>query len=192
MRSFCFLVIILSLILSVSTPAFSLTYLQSGKISGIYITPAEFSQLPKYLQERVKYYYKQSGPEYQQWAKKFGSDYQHYHHWAVGQVKFRRAMTQSDLQQRKYYLRRVLAEYNYLLRHCLPDNGLRYLFHYKKAEALVALNDLRSAISELTASLNYKNNFVPTYLLLSESYSRLGMQQQSDEVLELMRQRTGK
>ena len=60
MRFFCFIAIMLSLSLSVSTPGFSLTNLQSGKISGIYISPAEFAQLPEYLQERVNRFLQQT------------------------------------------------------------------------------------------------------------------------------------
>ena len=194
MRFFCFIAIMLSLSLSVSTPAFSLTNLQSGKISGIYISPGRVcptSRVSSGKSESISTT-NSLGTEYRQWEKKFGSDYIHYHHWAFAVVKYRRAMTQANWQQRKFYLKGAVGEYDYLLRHCLPENSFRYLFHYKKAEALVALNDLRSAITELTSSLNYKNDFVPAYLVLSECYSRLGMQKESAEVIELMKQRTGK
>ena len=75
------------------------------KISGIDISPQEFSTLPEFLQAKIKYHHFNHGaPVYQKWQKRFGADYQHFHHWAAAIVKLSRAVKITDKTKRNFAL----------------------------------------------------------------------------------------
>lgn len=156
-------------------------------VSGVDINPVEFSKLPEYLQAKVKYHYQHGNPIYVKWAKKFGVDYQHFHHWAAGIVKYERALKIKNKSKREFALGEAANEYDYLLKSCTPNFGLRYLFHYGKGKALLAKGDYPAAAMEFTSSIRSNKDYVYSYLSLSEAYTMAGMHDEAKKTMEKAR-----
>jgi len=155
------------------------------KISGISISPSEFSQLPEFLKVKVKYHHSDhSNPRYRKWAKIIGVDYQHLHHFAAALVKYNRAMCIRDKVKRDFAFGGVVGEYNYLLRHCTPDFKLRYLFHFNKGRALFFKGEIAKAIIEFRSSIRLNAGFKPAYAMLAQAYKSVGMEKEAQEIIK--------
>ena len=186
MKFYVLLISITCLLVSTAAPNASAaprTKYAPYKISGLYLSEEEYFSLPDFLQVKVRYHYDHGVLEYVKWQRRLGVDYQHYHHWAAALVKFQRAMKPKNFSKRNYLLGRTLSEYAYLLRHCLPQNQFRYLFHLRRGEIFYMLENYSSAADELQMSLNYKNDHKQTYVVLSKVYEALGMKKQAREAM---------
>lgn len=181
-------ILLLSLIVTIvfsHSICWSLKIRQPVEVSGIAINPIEFAGLPEYLQAKVKYHYEHGNPYYKKWHKVFGVDYQHFHHWAAGIVKYSRALKITDKIKREFSLGVVVGEYNYLLRHCTPKFRLRYLFHYNKGVALLSKGDVIESVKEFRDSLRLKRTYINSYFKLSEAYIRLGMVDEANKIMRI-------
>ena len=150
------------------------------------ITDQEFKALPELLQSRVLGHNKINSELTKKWSSSpssLGKDFIHYHHWALGIIKFNRALRPNNIKKREFLLKSALGEYNYVLRHTSPQNQFRYLFHLRRGEIYYIQGKYSAAGDELQNSLNYKNDYKQTYVVLSKVYEALGMKKQAKEAL---------
>lgn len=163
----------------------------SVKVLNIVLTPQEFSSLPEFLQVRALYGQQQRHPDFKQWRLSIGPDYQHYHHWVLGVVKFNRGILETNEREKMSLVNSSVGEYSYVINQSSRTNPHLYILYYQRGMSLMVLGELGRAAEDLSTSIALNGDYRPAYEGLREVFARLGMQQQAEETLQLIREHFG-
>ena len=178
--------ILLLILLSAVAPLTS--FAQNANLSRI-PTQEELVLLPSYCKDTIVFNPRTSEgappPEAKRWIRVMGRGFFSMHHYCWG-INFIGRSNKHGItrQQREYYLKDAVANFNFVIEHSPHDFIMLPEVHLKKGDALARLGDDEGATKVYQLSIRAKSDYWPAYVGLADLLRNRGKNDDAKAVVE--------
>lgn len=141
-------------------------------------TDAEVASLPPYCLAKFR------GVAVEQWQNTLGSIYLHVHHYCGAMVYINRYYKSSNAQDRKFYIREIIDNLDYMISHAEQSSALMPEIYFTKGRVLTLDGRNGEAAKEFFHAIQLKPDYVDPYAALADFYSGVGKKQDALKILE--------
>lgn len=144
-------------------------------------TDTEIAMLPAYCATKFK-----NLPDYGHWVEVLGPSFNDVHHYCGALVYLNRYYTDSNPNDRKFFLQDAIGNLDYMISHALPTQPRNVLLpevHYTKGRVLILAGRASEAVGEFLQAIQLKPDYADPYAALADSYSRIGHKQDALKIL---------
>ncbi|NOQ14487.1 MAG: tetratricopeptide repeat protein [Methyloprofundus sp.] len=171
---------LLLILVLLQLPISSYAVESTGEVNPERATASEMLRLPELCQ--IRFEYGPRGKEFSKWKKILGPEYIHIHHYCKGLVQLMRLNKQKrhwkgDLNSAKKNFNYVISRVQNPKFVLLPD------LYYRMAIIATEENNSPEAASFANKSIQAKKNYLNPYLLLADTYLKLGNREQAKQIL---------
>lgn len=153
---------------------------------------SELAVLPPYCRAQPYIYVQdQDAPqlhvtetERQRWRNIIGEDFIHLHHYCWALTYVNRANKSPDEAKRGEYLRRAVAEIDYVQRNASPALAILPEIGVRKGLVLRLLGEDETAVKEFRDAIELRPSYPPAYIALSDYHLEQGDIEKAHKVLQ--------
>jgi len=142
-------------------------------------TDAEVAVLPPYCLAKFR------GVDVEKWKSALGSIYSHVHHYCGSLYIINRYHKLNNQQDRKYYVRVIIDNIDYMFSHGDQSSALIPEIHFTKGKVLVLDGNHAGAAKEFLIAIQLKPGYVAPYLAMADYYASL---KNKPEALKLLQE----
>jgi len=136
--------------------------------------------LPPYCQDRAK---GAQSAEFNKWRNTFGDAFIHMHHYCSGIYAEQQVRNTINKQEKQRMLRAVIAEMQYVSRHCSTRCVLYPELHSRWGWALGVSGQPVGAVEHFQLAIRAKPKYMPAYAKLSDIYIEINQPDEARRVL---------
>lgn len=157
--------------------AASFTGLAAHAQSNYAPSDAELASLPPICTIKLR-----SSPLKESYAKQYGSNWQHMHHYCFGVNFANRARFSRDETTRNDNFKESIANYYYMIDHTEKSFWMRPQIHVEMGRVYLRMNKRIEAAKDFAAAITANPRYEPAYVPLIETYRALGSSSAALEV----------
>lgn len=142
----------------------------------------EVGLLPPFCKTKFDNGLNRSHPDVRRWMNILGPEYEHIHHYCFGLNFYYRAGVGDN--NKDYYLRRAMDNYNYLIEHSRPDFILLPEVYVKRGQVYRSMGDTARAIQDFRKARDMKPDYLKPYAVIGDTYLQMGEKEKAREAWE--------